>query len=93
MKAWFQRVVLRRTWLCFVVMGLGFFAFGLGTLNLIYIARANATLLMEHGWQAMMDGGLLQLVEILLTGYASLAAYIVFKACEHKLALGLSEGH
>ncbi len=93
MKDWFQRVVLRRTWLCFIVMGWGFFTFGLGTLNLIYIARANVALLAEHGWQAMMDGGLLQLAEILLTGYASLAAYIVFKACEHTLALRLSEGH
>jgi hypothetical protein len=74
-------------------MGLSFIAFGAGTLNLIYVARANANLLIEHGWQAMMDGGLLQLAEILMTGYASLAAYIVFKACEHKLALGLSEGH
>ena len=86
MKIWFQRVVLRRVWLCFAVMGISFIAFGAGTLNLIYVAQANANLLLEHGWQAMVDGGLLQLAEILLTGYASLAAYIVFKACEHSLA-------
>ena len=29
-KRWFQRVVLRRTWLSFVVMGLAFFAFSVG---------------------------------------------------------------
>ena len=73
-------------------MGLSFFAFGFGTLNLIYIFQANANLLLEHGWQAMMDGGLMQLAEILITGYVSLGAYIVFKACEYRLAHGLNEG-
>ena len=92
MKIWFQIVVLRRVWLCFVVMGLSFFAFGAGTLNLIHVFQANATLLLTHGWQAVMDGGLRQLAEIFLTGYASLGAYIVFKACEYRLAHGLNEG-
>ena len=92
MKIWFQRVVLHRVWLCFIVMGLSFFAFGLGTLNLVYVFQANAQLLLAHGWQAMADGGLLQLVEILLTGYTSLGAYIVFKACEYRLAHGLTDG-
>ena len=91
LKAWFQRVILRRYWLCFVVMGLCFLAFGLGTLNLVYVLQANAHLLVEHGWQAVMDGGLVQLLEILITGYASLFAYIVFKACECHLAHGLLE--
>ena len=91
-KAWFQRVILRRYWLCFLVMGLSFFAFGLGSLNLIYIFKANADLLFNHGWMALMDGGLAQLLEILFTGYASLVAYIVFKACEYRLAHGLTDG-
>ncbi|MES2948922.1 MAG: hypothetical protein V4858_10320 [Pseudomonadota bacterium] len=91
-KAWFQRVILRPYWLCFIVMGLSFFGFGLGTLNLIYVFKANADLLVTHGWMALMDGGLLQLFEILLTGYASLLAYIVFKACEYRLAHGLTDG-
>jgi len=91
-KAWFQRVILRRYWLCFLVMGLSFFAFGLGTLNLIYVFKANADLLFTHGWMALMDGGLAQLFEILFTGYASLLAYIVFKACEYRLAHGLTDG-
>ena len=91
-KAWFQRVVLRRYGLCFIVMGLSFFGFGIGTLNLIYVFQANAGLLLTHGWQALWDGGLVQLIEILVTGYASLLAYIVFKACEYRLAHGLTEG-
>ncbi len=91
-KDWFQRVILRPYWLCFLVMGLSFFGFGLGTLNLIYVFKANADLLVTHGWMALVDGGLLQLIEILLTGYASLLAYIVFKACEYRLAHGLTDG-
>ena len=91
-KAWFQRTVLQRYWLCFVAMGLSFLGFGIGTLNLIYVFQANANLLITHGWQALREGGLLQLLEILVTGYVSLFAYIVFKACEYRLAHGLTEG-
>ena len=92
MKTWFQRHVLHCAGRCFAVMGLSFFAFGLGTLNLIYVTQANAHLLLEHGWQAALDGGLWQLAEIVFTGYASLVAYIVFKACEYRLAHGLTQG-
>jgi hypothetical protein len=85
MKPWFHRVVLRRRWLSFVVMGLAFFGFGVGTLNLFLLLQANAALLFEHGWLAVMEGGLRQLTELLVTGYVSMAAYVVFKACEHRL--------
>jgi hypothetical protein len=91
-KAWFQRAILQRYWLCFIVMGLSFFGFGIGTLNLIFVFQANANLLITHGWQALWDGGLMQLLEILATGYVSLLAYIVFKACEYRLAHGLTDG-
>ena len=32
-----------------------------------------------------MDGALRQLVELMVTGYVSMVAYLVFKACEYKL--------
>jgi len=85
MHAWFHRTVLARTWLTFLVMGLSFFAFGVGSLNLFYILRANTAFLLDYGWMALLDGGLRQLAELLATGYASMAAYTVFKACEHAL--------
>jgi hypothetical protein len=85
LKTWFHRLVLKRRWSTFLVMGLAFFAFGAGSLNLFYLLKANAGLLAEHGWQALMDGGLQQLLELLVTGYLSLAAYVVFKACEYSL--------
>jgi hypothetical protein len=90
MREWFQHTVLSRRWATFVVMGLAFLAFGASTLNLFFVARANFRLLAEHGWMALMDGGGLQLLELLLTGYLSMLAYLVFKACEHSLVHWLS---
>ncbi|WP_395699815.1 hypothetical protein [Aquabacterium sp.] len=89
LKAWFHRVVLSRRWLTFLVMVASFFAFGIGTLNLFYLLRANGNLLLENGWQAVMDGGAQQLVELLVNGVVGMAAYIVFKACEYRLVHGL----
>ena len=85
MNRWFQRVVLGRVWLSFLVMALAFFAFGLGTVNLFFLMRANAELLYEHGWQALMDGGAQQLAELLASGLAAMLAYVVFKTCEQRL--------
>ncbi len=85
MRRWFHRLVLRRPWVAFVVMGLSFFGFGVGTLNLFMLFKANAELFESYGWQAVEDGGLRQLVELLVSGYLSLSCYVVFKACEFAL--------
>ena len=74
LPGWFQRVVLRRVWLSFVVLLLAFFAFGVGSLNLFFLLRANTVLLLEHGWIALGDGAAEQLAELLLTGVLSMAA-------------------
>lgn len=89
LSARFRRVVLARRWLTFIVLGLAFFVFGSGSLNLFFLLKANGELLAEHGWQAAMDGALQQLIELVITGYISMAAYVVFKACEHALVHGL----
>jgi hypothetical protein len=82
-KLWLA--VLSRRWATFLLLGIAFLAFGAGTFSLIVLLRINTALIAEHGWTAVRDGGLLQLVELLLTGYASLAAYVVFKVCEYTL--------
>lgn len=92
MNRHFQRFVLSRLWLTFLVLGLSFFAFGAGTLNLGRLFVANARLLGEYGWQAAMDGALGQLLELVLTGYISVAAYVVLKTCEHRLSDWLGHG-
>jgi hypothetical protein len=90
-KRWFHRVVLSRLWLTYLVMGLSFLLFGCGTLNLVHLLQANLALVADYGWMALMDGALRQLAELLLSGYASLLAYIVFKACEHRLVHWLGD--
>jgi hypothetical protein len=85
MRGWFRRQVLGRRWLCFVVLVFAFLGFGAGTLNLFFALRANVALLADHGWQAVMDGGGQQAIEIVLSGVASMACYIVFKSCEYRL--------
>jgi hypothetical protein len=90
-KRWFQRTVLTRRWATFIVLGLAFFGFGVGTLNLFMLLKANADLLAAHGWDAVMDGGLRQLVELLVTGYASMLCYVVFKACEYSIVRHLAD--
>ncbi len=93
LPAWFQRVVLSRVWLSFVVLGMSFFSFGVGSLNLFYLLRANTSLVLDNGWMALADGGAQQLLELLVTGYLSMAAYVVFKACEYRLAHWLTDPH
>ena len=87
----FQRVVLSRPWLTFVVMGLAFFCFGLVTLNLLHLLRANAELILDNGVMALVDGGALQLVELVADGYLAMLAYVVMKTCEHALSHWLAD--
>ena len=87
-----NRLVFSRRWLTFIVMGLAFLGFGAGTFNLFILLRANTELVFEYGWMALGDGAAQQLVELLATAYLSMAAYVVFKACEHRLVHWLADG-
>jgi len=89
-KRWFQRTVLSRRWLTFLVMGLAFFTFGAGTYNIFVLLRANLGLIAVFGWQAIADGAARQLAELIVTGYLSMAAYVVFKTCEYQLSHDLA---
>lgn len=79
-----QRQVLSRPVLSFLLLGVAFFVFGACTFNLWMLLVGTLRLLGDHGWQAAMEGGLRQLVELLATGYLGIAAYVVLKACEHR---------
>ena len=46
-----------------------------------------------YGWQALEDGAAMQLFELLASAYLSMACYVVFKACEHRLVHGLTSTH
>ena len=90
LKRWFHGTVLSRRWLTFVVMGLAFLGFGAGTVNLLMVFSANLTFIGRYGWEALMEGGARQFAELVVTGYFSMAAYVVFKTCEHRLVDDLS---
>ena len=75
----------RRWWLTFVLLGVSFVLFGYVSLNLLQLLGANLEYLGMYGLEAALEGGLRQLVEIVLSGYFAAACYIVFKLCEKVL--------
>jgi hypothetical protein len=82
---WLQRWVFCSRWRTYGLMGVAFFAFGVSTLNLFELVRANAGLIIEHGTMGIFLGGGRQFVELVLTGYGGILSYLVFKACEYTL--------
>ena len=91
MRRWFHRLVLARRWTTFLALGLSFLVFGGLSLNLFFLLKANMELMLEHGWQALADGAAQQLVELVVTGYLCMLAYVVFKACELRLVRWLCD--
>ena len=85
LRKFFTEVLRERPLLAFLLMGLSFVLFGLTSLNLIYLLKANINLFVEYGWMVVRDGALRQLFELLAYGYLSLLFYVVFKCCEHQL--------
>ena len=91
------RFLLRRWWLAFILMGVSFVLFGLVTLNLLHTLGANLEFLATYGFEALREGGLQQLVELVVSGYAAAAFYVLFKLCEkvlvERLATRKTEGN
>ena len=93
MSTLFQQLVLSRRWATFLLLGISFLIFGASTINIGQLLMSNTRLLREYGWQAVMDGALWQLAELVSSGYLGMAAYVVFKTCEHRLSDWLGHGH
>ena len=79
------RWMVRQWVLTFLLMGVAFVAFGMLSLNLVQVFAANIGFLTEYGFEAIMDGGLLQLLELVVSAYGAIAFYVMFKTCEHAL--------
>jgi hypothetical protein len=71
-------------------MTLSFLVFGGLTLDLVRVFAANLQFLSDNGWQALQDGGLAQLVELLLSAVGAMVAYLLFKLCETLLLQSLA---
>ncbi len=76
---------MRRRWPAFILLGLSFALGGRLTLNLLFMLSADFEFLAVHGVDAVREGGLHQLLEIVLSGYLAAACFVVFKLCEKVL--------
>lgn len=85
MSALLRRLLTAHPLLTFVLMGLFAVAFGLISLNIFNVLRANLALIAEHGTMALLDGAAWQLAELVVSGYLSLGCYVLFKVCERVL--------
>jgi len=79
------KLLLRHWWLALLVMGISFVLFGIASLNLLAVLQANLRFLLEHGADAVREGALQQLLELVAYGYGAAAFYVVFKVCEKAL--------
>jgi len=84
-------------WLTFLLMGISFVLFGMMSLNLLHTLGANLEFLGMYGVDAVREGGLTQLVGLIVSGYAAAMFYVFFKLCERvlveRLAVGRSKGN
>lgn len=81
LATWLSYLFHGPAWITFIVMGLATGGVALCTYGLFEIFRANFTLISTYGAMALVDGGLVQLVQLALWGYLGLACYLVFKGC------------
>ena len=69
----------------FFVAGASIMIVAFASYNLLQLGMANLRFVGEHGWQAIENGALLQMLQILGYGAVSLSSFIVFKICESEL--------
>jgi len=77
--------LFRRPRLTFVLLGVLFLLFGVTSVNLFVLLKANIDLFVEYGPMVIADGALEQLVDLLGSAYLSMVFYILFKVCERVL--------
>jgi hypothetical protein len=68
-------------WRTFLLMGVFGGLSAVTSYNLVLLFSANFGFVAQYGSMALKDGGLLQLAELVLYGYLSIAFYILFKGC------------
>jgi hypothetical protein len=68
-------------WRTFLLMGLfgGLSAYLSYDLLMLFIA--NFSFVSQYGFMALKEGGFVQLIELVVLGYFSIAFYVLFKGC------------
>ena len=82
MLKFLNRSLTKHLLLTFIIMLCSALVFGLSSYNIFFLIHANVTLVVDYGVMALLDGALKELFLLTLYGVVSLAAYIIFKACE-----------
>jgi hypothetical protein len=77
-----KHLLTKHPLLTFAIMLMSSLVFGLSSYNIFYLVKANVTLVFDYGLMALLDGALKELFLLTFYGIISLAAYVVFKACE-----------
>lgn len=80
-----MKLLFKYWWITFLLMGAFFLLFGVASLNLFALLKANINLYLEYGTMVIADGALRQFFELIGYGYLSLLFYVLFKACERVL--------
>lgn len=80
-----NRFLLDHPLFTYVLCGVSFALFGLVSIDLVRLLKANLTLFIDYGTMVIGEGAVEQLAGLMLYGYLSLALFIVFKTCEHAL--------
>ncbi|MFZ4125106.1 MAG: hypothetical protein ACOYJ2_03420 [Rickettsiales bacterium] len=80
-----KRIITHHPFLTLIVMAIAALVAGTTSLNLFYLFKANIEFIREYGIMALRDGAFSQLLELMAYGVLTVAAYIVFKACEKVL--------
>ena len=82
--------LLSHPWLAFVLMGVFFLFFGVLSVNLFYLLKANIGLFIQHGLIVIDDGALEQLTELLGQALLCIMFFILFAICERILVRRLT---
>jgi hypothetical protein len=75
----------RHVLLTYVLMGTFFMLFGVTSVNLYFLLKANISLFIEYGAMVIDDGALRQLIELLGMVLLSIAFFFFFAVCERIL--------
>jgi hypothetical protein len=90
MKSLFNALFNGPAWRTFLLMGMFAGLFAITSYDLLMLFSANFNFITTYGVMALMEGGLRQFVELVISGYLSLAFYILFKGCLYGLLARVS---
>lgn len=89
-KRWLDYLYPRKA-LTFALMVAFFILFGVTSVNLFVLLKANIDLFVEYGAMVIADGALEQLIDLLASATLSIVFYLLFKVCEKLLVERMTE--